>query len=185
MASDAESVELAPAAPAGLTVRRVMEAVDGGPFRGVAGLVRNEISFRRGPVSEHRLARIAIWVAPIIAILSAVGMVFTHWNAISLLVLSFLIFVWAAGELFDVQIPKRNVTLVLTRTTLELPFGKRLELADVRRVDVVRTEEGHSVVVQTPEGAVTTPPMSTAAQARYLAAEIDAAYLAFLRLRLE
>lgn len=171
-----------PGLPVGMTVRRFHDTVDDGPFRDLTMPTRTEITYHRPPLRGHTTARIVIWVAPPLSIVAfLVGVITGAYGALAISAALFLLFVMAVGEMQHARIPDRDQTLVLTPDALALADGKRLVLADVRRVEVTRSGGDSTVIVHTPDGPLAVAATGPPAQSRYIADEIEAAYRACLR----
>ncbi len=170
------------AAPEGLVVRRRHDLVDGGPFRGAQVPSRTEITYQRPGASGHTTARIVVVLAPLLAVAAAIaGLVADPiWNGFVAGLIA--LFAMAVAELRGAEPWDREPTLAITPEHL-LHDGKRLLLADVRRIDLTRGRDGHDVCVEAATGRVVVATTRSEAQATFMVAEIDTAYRAFLRRR--
>jgi len=181
---DAEVSALALPPPAGLRVRRFVEAHGDGPFRSATTRETCEITFAAAstpvstPASPARALLPVGWVVAAIAVVTASVFV----GGLARQIVHGLVLMAGVARIAMAAPRAGAPTLAIDVDHVRLPYGGRLALADVRRIDVVRVGEAHAVQVVTPDGDVTVA-ATEAAHARYIADELQRAYLAHLRHR--
>lgn len=173
--ADGEQRAIVRVAPAGLVVREETEAGSDGPYRENARTTLVVEARRRGR-TEARLPFAIMGVVLVLVGVLAGSYTFALYLG-GMLVASFL----------GARKTPRERVLAIAGDHVQLAGGKRLLLADVRKLEVVqrhdeqRNRGAACVIVHTPDAEVEVASVDERAQAEYIERLVDDAYRRFLR----